>query len=322
MNHIPSYIIYPNIREVVAALDETIAFNRWRIFTGFRCTGKTRLLEEFVSREKLVLRPHEIVKVSIEEPESNSARGRHYSTPAAFLTFWEIDQELRRLEPQRLRKYQRVPPPENRSVYDNMFPSIFQNVRTLANQRKIRLFIIDNAQYADTRTLKRLMALYQHLRKECAVILCAQQAPDEKSHTVLSGQLKGPAMAAISDTLLPACELKRLGQKRFKEEVMLQLLKPKNLCADFDETTAYRADAIYNDLWQQTHNNWARIDYLSQLFTVAMRQLSKQDERGVWIITEAVVAWVLHMLRGHASEAQGEDKDDENEVDAADAKAA
>jgi hypothetical protein len=68
-------IIYPNIREVVAALDETIKFKRWRIFTGLRCTGKTRLLEEFVKREKLSIRPHEIISVRVDEPHSNSARG-------------------------------------------------------------------------------------------------------------------------------------------------------------------------------------------------------------------------------------------------------
>jgi hypothetical protein len=311
MNHIPSYIVYPNIRDVVAALDETIALNRWRILTGLRCTGKTRLLEEYVIREKLVLQPHEIVKVSIDEPENNSARGRRFSTPTAFMTFWEIDQELRKLEPRQLRKYQRVPPPENSSVYDNMFPSIFQNIRTMVGQRKPRLFIIDNAQYLDKRTLKRLMALYIHLRKESAVILCAQRASDEKPPEVLSSELCGTEMATIRDTLLVPCELKRITQKRFREEIMLQLLKPKNLCADFNETTAYRADAIYKDLWQQTGSNWARIDYMAQLLAMGLRQFSKQDERGVWMITEEVVDWVLRMLGGDVAAAQEDEKDDD-----------
>jgi hypothetical protein len=315
MNHIPGYIIYPNIREVVAALDETILFNRWRIFTGRRCTGKTRLLEQFIMREKLTLQPHEIIKVSIEEPESNSAGGRRFSTPTAFLTFWEIDQELRMLDPRRLRKYQRVPVPENRSVYDNMFPGIFQNVRTLAGQRKIRLFIIDNAQYADARTLKRLMALYQHLKKECSIILCAQQANDEKPHTVLSGELNKPGMATIRDILLPACALKRITQKQFMDEVMVQLLKPKNLCADFDEATAYRADAIYKELWQQTRSNWARIDYMAQLLAMGVRQFSKQNDRGVWMITQEVIDWVMQMLSGNVSAVQGDEKEEDEEVD-------
>jgi hypothetical protein len=301
MNHIPRYIIFPNIREVVAALDQTIALNRWRIFTGLRCTGKTRLLEEFIIREKLPLRPHEIIHISIDEPQSNSARGRRYSTPAAFLTFWEIDQDLRALDPQRLRKYQRVPPPENTSVYDNMFPKIYQNVRTKARERKIRLIIIDNAQFVDARTLKRLMALYQHLHRECAIILCAQRAPDESAHKVLAQELRGNDLATARDTLLPSCELKRISHTLFNNEIMLQLLKPKNLGTDFDNDTAVKADAIYDELWREVRSNWARIDYMAQLFAIGLREQSKKDERGVWIMTQQVVDWVLRMLRGVVS---------------------
>jgi hypothetical protein len=322
MNYIPGYIIYPNIREVVTDLDQTIALNKWRIFTGLRCTGKTRLLEEFVKREKLNARPHEIIHVSIDEPQSNSARGRRYSTPAAFLTFWEIDQALRALDLRSLRKYQRVPPPENTSVYDNMFPLIYQNVRTKARERKIRLFIIDNAQYADARTLKRLMALYQHLHRECAIILCAQRAPDEPAHKVLAQELRGKEMGVVRDTLLRPCELKRISRKLFEEEVMLQLLKPKNLGADFDNATAVKAEGIYDDLWKQVRSNWARIDYMAQLLALGVRQFSKQDERGVWMMTEEVVDWVLRMLGGDVSAAQGDEKDDDDEVDEAVAEAA
>jgi hypothetical protein len=193
-----------------------------------------------------------------------------------------------------------------------MFPLIYQNVRTKARERKIRLFIIDNAQYVDARTLKRLMALYQHLHQECAIILCAQRAPDEPAHKVLAQELRGREMGAVRDTLLPPCELQRISRKLFEEEVMLQLLKPKNLGADFDEATAVNAEGIYDDLWKEVRSNWARIDYMAQLFAVGLRELSKKDERGIWIITQQVVDWVLSMLRGDVAK-QGDGADDEDD---------
>jgi hypothetical protein len=56
---------------------------------------------------------------------------------------------------------------------------------------------------------------------------------------------------------------------------MLQLLKPRNLGADFDDQTAVKADAIYDELWKEVRSNWARIDYMAQLFAIGLREQSK-----------------------------------------------
>jgi len=161
------------------------------------------------------------------------------------------------------------------------------------------------------------MVLYQHLEKECSIILCAQRAPDETPQKVLSHELRGDGFAAVRETLLSPCELKPISSKLFGDEVILQLLKPKNLGADFDDETAVQANVIFDDLWEQVRSNWARIDYLAQLFAVGLKQLSQKDDRGVWVITQEVVDWVLQMLRGHVSAAQGDERNYDDEVDEA-----
>ncbi|MBC8161208.1 MAG: hypothetical protein H7Z42_08305, partial [Roseiflexaceae bacterium] len=118
-------------------------------------------------------------------------------------------------------------------------------------------------------------------------------------------ELRGDELAAIRDTLLAPIDLGRVSRKLFKEEVIVQLFKPKNLRADYDFQTAAKADDIVEELWEQVRGNWARIDYMAQLFAVSLRQYSRQDDRSVWIITQKVIDQVLLKLKGDVKSATG-----------------
>ena len=55
--------------------------------------------------------------------------------------------------------------------------------------------------------------------------------------------------------------------------------------------------------------------YMAQLLAMGVRQFSKQDDRGIWMITQEVVDWVMRMLSGDLSAAQEDEKEEDEEVD-------
>jgi hypothetical protein len=277
-------------------LKEAVQRRKIRVLAGSRGSGKTRLIQHMVLNVPDFPKPEDSVMATLLPPPKRSS----YVTASEVTcdAFRVMYNQLAIRKPRRpSRKQTPSPTTIDRYFVDAKFHTGFRKVCGLAHDQKTKLFIIDNAHLGDFNTGRWVGNLYNHLGRDCAIILLAEQFPDQTPAAACLELLSG--IKGIDDFVLPPLELECVTSvDTFRDTVMPRLLGQNNLFADFDDTLWKDYNDICADLHRETNGNWYRID--DTLAETLYRSLTEQDlrnERGARIITREVLDQVLRALR-------------------------
>ncbi|MBX0326576.1 ATP-binding protein [Oscillochloris sp. ZM17-4] len=265
-----------------AQLNHALQVGRFTVMAGGGGTGKSRLLRQFVLTELTSAEFDQVAGVRLSRPKKPDT-GRFTSTVTLDL-FTKLLTDLRllfavpRSEERDLLRDKLQQDPHRRRYSDDRWHDLSFSVADA--MKKVRCFIIDDAQYIDEITLWRIVELWETCNRQFAVVLCGSQATNvsiEEFTQRLIGTVT-PVQNSVTDML----SVPTMSISAFRNELLdhwlngLDAKRAKGLAEGKGKAT------FDTDAWLATTGNWDRITTLTSEFKV---ELDRQN-RHPRLITE------------------------------------
>ena len=265
------------------------------IMEASRATGKTRILEEFITHQLKGAAPDRTVLVTLQQTYRKTLLNEDSERIGSPITLWLFDQLhyiLQRLSlPIHTGQKKLVQVPATRIHTERAFSVLYRKVFQEMQTQRTRVVVIDNAQHLDAFALEWLLALRETLTPQIAVIFCAQLQPDEQSSHTLNLALSN--VGAASDSLVDRFQLAELSFEDFSAKVF----NPFLVALQLQLTDTYNNDpvqfiALVTTLWSWTMGNWVLLDRVGRLLLAEYADITPPYQ-----LTPAVISRVERTLK-------------------------
>ncbi len=237
------------------------------IMEASRATGKTRILEEFITHHAMGFSADRAVLVRMQQMYRKTLRNEDSERIGSPITLWLFDQlhyVLQRLSlPVHTGQKNLIHVPTTRIHTERAFSVLYRKVLTGMQTQRIRVVVIDNAHHLDAFALEWLLALRETLKPQIAVIFCAQlQEAEESSHTL---NLAMSNVAGANDALVDRFQLAQLTFDDFHATVFEQFLVSLQLNLDDTYTTdPLQLITLVTQIWSWSEGNWILLEVVGQ----------------------------------------------------------
>ena len=290
-----AFIEHQQARLAFARLNSIVRLKGLGIMEASRATGKTRILEEFITHHLKGVTSDRAVLVTLHQTYRKTLLNEDSERIGSPITLWLFDQLhyiLQRLSlPIHTGQKKLVQVPATRIHTERAFSVLYRKVLQEMQAQRIRVVVIDNAQHLDAFALEWLLALRETVKPQIAVIFCAQLQPDEQSSHTLNMALSN--VGAASDSLVDRFQLAELRFEDFSATVFNPFLVALQLQLD----ESYNNDpiqyiALVKTLWSWNLGNWALLDRVARLVLAEYVDVAPPYQ-----LTSAVISRVERVLK-------------------------
>jgi hypothetical protein len=268
------FIEHEQAQKVFDRINTVVRAKGIGILEGLRATGKTRLLEEYITAQRSGIAGNRLVLAKLHQTYRKSLLKEDSQRIGSPMTLWlfdQLDYVLKRLGlPINKEQRKLLEAPGARIHTATSFSGLYRRVLEAMRAQRIRAIIVDNAHHLDAFALEWLMALREELRPQPALLLCATLQPNEQtSHTL---NLALSQVAGASDSLIDRFQLAQLSPDDFLTAILPHYLFTLQIELDdyyqnSDDPLGF--SKLSNTLWSWHAGNWILLDRVSRLLLEA-----------------------------------------------------
>jgi hypothetical protein len=261
------FIEHPQTLTAFERLNAIVYLKGLGVMEATRATGKTRIVEEFITNKLTGIASDRAVYVNLHKTYRKTLRSEDHERIGSPITLWLFDQlhyVLQRLVlPVHSGQKKLIHVPETRNHTERAFSVLYRKVLQGMQMQRIRLIVIDNAHNLDAISLEWLLALRETIKPLIAIIFCAQLQEAEKSSHTLNLALSN--VPSANDSLVDRFQLAELSFDDFENTVLESFLDALQLDLDRSYTDdTQQAATLIETIWSWSKGNWVLLDWVGR----------------------------------------------------------